>query len=108
MASAGFAWASGREWNDEAGLRLLGDRCRALASDAALFSHRVAQEMQDALTSSEGERNALKRQLAKLSKKYQQVGCWHLWTATAALDPAIVSRSAGGARMLARLESAFR
>jgi hypothetical protein len=31
------------------------------------------QEMQDALTSSEEERNALKRQLAKLSKKYQQV-----------------------------------
>ena len=32
------------------------------------------QEMQDALTSSEEEKNALKRQLAKLSKKYQQVG----------------------------------
>lgn len=31
------------------------------------------QEMQDALTSSEEEKNALKRQLAKLSKKYQQV-----------------------------------
>lgn len=32
------------------------------------------QEMQDQLASSEEERNALKRQLAKLTKKYQQVG----------------------------------
>jgi hypothetical protein len=31
------------------------------------------QEMQDALASSEEEKNALKRQLAKLSKKYAQV-----------------------------------
>ena len=31
------------------------------------------QEMQDALASSEEEKNALKRQLAKLSKKYVQV-----------------------------------
>lgn len=30
--------------------------------------------MQDQLASSEEERNALKRQLAKLTKKYQQVG----------------------------------
>lgn len=30
------------------------------------------QEMQDQLTSSEEEKNALKRQLAKLTKKYQQ------------------------------------
>jgi hypothetical protein len=33
----------------------------------------TVHEMQDALTSSEEEKNALKRQLAKLSKKYQQV-----------------------------------
>jgi hypothetical protein len=43
--------------------------CVACATSRALFP----QEMQDALSSSEEEKNALKRQLAKLSKKYQQV-----------------------------------
>lgn len=43
--------------------------CVACATLRAL----LLQEMQDALSSSEEEKNALKRQLAKLSKKYQQV-----------------------------------
>lgn len=46
------------------------DACTHIKSPPPL----CLQEMQDALTSSEEEKNALKRQLAKLSKKYQQVG----------------------------------
>ena len=45
----------------------------------------LPQEMQDALTSCEEEKNALKRQLAKLSKKYQAV------TAAAAHTAGIVA-----------------
>ena len=42
-----------------------------IATEMAKYTM-ITQEMQDALTSSEEEKNALKRQLAKLSKKYQQ------------------------------------
>ncbi len=49
-------------------------RCTPVADTVCPPPDLPVQEMQDALTSSEEEKNALKRQLAKLSKKYQQVG----------------------------------